>query len=59
VKIFFGSLMNLQVNGKVLEAFDTTFITLIPKYDNPQSFKEYKPISLCNCIYKIIAKIIA
>eukprot|EP01018_Ginkgo_biloba_P003770 Gb_15008 [translate_table: standard] len=46
-------------SGRILAAFNTTFIALIPKSDNPSSFDEYRPISLCNCIYKIIAKIIA
>lgn len=40
-------------------AFNTTFISLIPKTNNPVSFDDFCPISLCNCIYKIIAKIIA
>jgi hypothetical protein len=30
-----------------------------PKLDSPQSFEEFHPISLCNCIYKIVAKVIA
>jgi hypothetical protein len=45
--------------GKILEVYNTTFIALIPKIDNPSSFDNFKPISLCNCIYKIILKIIA
>ena len=41
------------------EAYNSTFIALIPKTDNPGSFDDFRPISLYNCIYKIIAKIIA
>lgn len=40
-------------------SFNSTFITLIPKIDHPNSFDEFRPISLCNCLYKIIAKVIA
>jgi len=48
-----------RVNGRILADFNSNFIALIQKSANPSSFKEFKPISLCNCIYKIIAKIIA
>lgn len=48
-----------RIIGLMYEAFNTTFIALIPKSDNPGSFKDFCPISLCSCIYKIIAKIIA
>lgn len=36
-----------------------TFITLIPKVDNPLSFAYFKLISLCNFLHKIISKVIA
>ena len=45
--------------GKVLGALNSTFLALIPKKQNPSSFEEFRPISCCNVVYKIIAKIIA
>jgi hypothetical protein len=36
-----------------------TNIALIPKGSSSTSVSEFKPISLCNVIYKIIAKVLA
>lgn len=36
-----------------------THITLIPKVAHPESITQYRPISLCNCSYTIIAKVMA
>ena len=33
-------------------------ISLIPKCQNPESLSNYRPINLCNSIYKIVSKII-
>jgi hypothetical protein len=46
-------------NGRLDSPINSTLVTLIPKRDEPQSFDDFRPISLCNLLYKFIAKIIA
>ena len=45
--------------GKIPVVFNSTFIALIPKIDQPKSYEDFRPILLCNYIYKIIGKIIS
>ena len=45
--------------GRISASFNSTFIALIPKVDNPASLNDFRPISLCNCIYKVVTKVIA
>jgi hypothetical protein len=44
---------------KVPGSINSTFIALIPSLIIVESFNGFRPISLCNCVYKIISKIIA
>ena len=48
-----------HISGIDPNALNTTYLTLIPKVDRPSSFVEYRPIALCNLLYKLMSKIIA
>ena len=43
-------------SGKVLREINSIFLTSIPKKDVPESYGYFRPISLCNVVYKIISK---
>ena len=47
-----------RVSRRILPTLNATFLTLIPKYEGDDSPDKFKPISLCNVIYKIITKVI-
>lgn len=46
-------------NGRLLKDMNTTFISLIPKTREACSLGDFRPISCCNLVYKVISKIIA
>ena len=43
--------------GVINESLNTNFITLIPKIKHPKKASDFRPISLCNIIYKLISKV--
>lgn len=50
---------DLHSKGKFVKSLNTTFITLIPKKSGAIEFKDFRPISLIGCIYKLTAKVLA
>jgi hypothetical protein len=40
--------------GRVTNALNANFLALIAKRDKPETFEGYRPIALCNLVYKII-----
>ena len=54
-----SAILEFLNNGHMLLALNHTHIVLIPKIKNPAKMSDFRPISLCNVIYKIIAKVLA
>ena len=48
-----------RVSENIPCSLNSTFIALIPKKDKPQTYADFRPISLCNLLYKLISKVIA
>jgi hypothetical protein len=52
-------ILNILNNGGHLKDINLTYLCLIPKVNTPSTPSDYRPISLCNVILKIVTKTIA
>lgn len=43
--------------GRILSGLNEALICLIPKGDTPYSLNQFRPISLCNVLLKVVSKI--
>lgn len=50
--------LNILNEGMDFNSLNVTNIVLIPKIPHPTNLKNFKPISLYNVLYKVIAKMI-
>ena len=53
------SVLSFLNSASLSQHLNHTFITLIPKVNKPELVFEFRPISLCNVLYKIFSKVLA
>ncbi|EEE59262.1 hypothetical protein OsJ_11281 [Oryza sativa Japonica Group] len=53
------AVLNFLNGGELPEAINQTTLVLTPKVKHPQDLKNFRPISLCNVVYKLCSKVLA
>ena len=55
---FLDAIEESRIKGEVFGSMNATIIFLIPKKDKQDTYNDFRPISTCNLIYKVISKVI-
>ncbi|KAL0890312.1 hypothetical protein Bca101_014295 [Brassica carinata] len=53
------AIQSFFIKGFLPKGLNSTILALIPKKEEAKMMKDYRPISCCNVLYKVISKIIA
>jgi hypothetical protein len=53
-----NAILDFFASGRMLRSVNYTNIVLIPKVKSPEAMTQFRPISLCNVLYKIASKIL-
>ena len=51
--------LNVLNSNMSMVEINKTNITLVPKIKNPTKMTDFRPISLCNVVYKLTLKVLA
>jgi hypothetical protein len=54
-----NAVIHILNNGSMNKDINSTYLALIPKIANPTCVTEFRPISMCNVVYKLVAKTLA
>ena len=54
-----NAVLDFLHSGNMESDINYTHIVLIPKVNKPEKMANFRPISLCNVIYKIMSKVLA
>jgi len=54
-----GAVLDFLNRGNFNTSINETFIALIPKMERVSNVADFRPISLCNVIYKLVSKVLA
>nr|GEZ16205.1 transposon TX1 uncharacterized [Tanacetum cinerariifolium] len=56
---FIEMVKRFETNGFIPRGCNSSFITLVPKKQDPLYINDYRPISLIGCQYQVIAKVLS